>query len=124
MTPLNNLRARVLAGSGEDRQLDAAIAAYLVGGHAYQIDGVWAISVPSYRAPSGEIVEPDYLTSSFDAALALVEEKLPGCAHALLVDVMLNVPFAIDSPLIPPLCRAIIAMLLDELEAQDAPAQP
>lgn len=64
---LPDLIARVEACTGPDRELDAAIAALLA-----------PTDDPSYAAFENGRDYPDLYTSSLDAVLALVTEKLPG----------------------------------------------
>lgn len=81
---LEELRKRVEAcGAGGDREIDAEIACALDGYDSVEVvrdaEGlesdapiaVWVVT-GIYRD------DPDYYTSSLDAALALVERKLPG----------------------------------------------
>lgn len=72
MSDLQTLIARVEAASGPDREIDSKIALELLGGAAtYKGDVLWNINADGWDAL------PAY-TASLDAAVRLVEAKLPG----------------------------------------------
>ena len=82
MTPtLTSLLSRVRAASGPDRELDADICAHLYGGARVSFD----YNIQVREDPKGMLVEtdaelgsPPHITTSIDAAVALVERVLPG----------------------------------------------
>lgn len=72
MTSLPTLISRLEGGSGADRELDDALTEVLLG------------TPEDIQEASSEWGDwPPPLTISIDAALALVEAKLPGCGYTL-----------------------------------------
>jgi hypothetical protein len=80
MTNLQELLERVEKATGEDRQLDGDILKALIHPNAdmrHDGDAYWLPDVEMHG------FETPYYTSSIDAALSLVEEKLPGWGYDL-----------------------------------------
>jgi hypothetical protein len=75
---LQALLARVEGGGGEDRALDAEIALHL--GEAFCMRRWYSDAVWQFRWQADCEWEPlPHFTTSLDAAVALVERRLPGC---------------------------------------------
>jgi hypothetical protein len=75
---LGDLLERVEKATGPDRELDFALAlAFTPGGYRWPDERGGAIMWPDGRGSFG-VAEPDCLTASLDAAMALVERVLPG----------------------------------------------
>ena len=72
MGDLNELVERLKAATGPDRFLEEDIAQELEEGWS------WNDSIRSFHTPNGFQDRPPEYTASIDAALALVERKLPG----------------------------------------------
>lgn len=96
MTTLSDLRSRVLAGSGEDRELDCAIACALAGFFPHikpwpLSDGRFVWRVDFCRWDGGGLVSPGHggdqmirhFLTDLNAVLALVEKRLPGWAWSV-----------------------------------------
>lgn len=84
MTPLPDLLERVTAASGPDRELDYLIAEwehpFLAKNRYRRLEGDrgWISPMPPIPGSGHVAAAPDY-TGSTDAALALVERRLPNC---------------------------------------------
>jgi hypothetical protein len=125
-----DIATRLAAAKGGDRELDARIHGLI--GDAY---APWSAADVEYAASDPErTCKPPHYTSSLDAALALVEAKLPGWDVRLTMQRRRDFAFAdISGPLngvsryavaeaaTPPL--ALLLALLDAL-AQPAEDQP
>lgn len=74
LTALIALQKRVREATGPDRELDADIAERIGGWASFPGD--------NWIGPHGQICVPSY-TSSLDACLSLMRERLPGCMWAI-----------------------------------------
>jgi hypothetical protein len=82
---LQALLARVEGGGGEDRALDAEIALHL--GEAFCMRRWYSDAVWQFRWQADCEWEPlPHFTTSLDAAVALVERRLPGWGRMILKD--------------------------------------
>jgi hypothetical protein len=82
---LQALLARVEGGGGEDRALDAEIALHL--GEAFCMRRWYSDAVWQFRWQDDCEWEPlPHFTTSLDAAVALVERRLPGWGRMILKD--------------------------------------
>lgn len=79
---LSELIERVEKCSGPDRELDRMIFALLSRGWSFPLRGA---GLEEWRAAIEYGINTHY-TSSLDAALALVEEKFPGCEISISRD--------------------------------------
>lgn len=132
MTALSDLRSRVLAGSGEDQQLDVDIAT-TIGGFVlerrgrdtkawlYPVSGVGVRRDPAPSALHGRL----RYVSDLNAVIALTEEKLPGWAWSVgnlssgaQAYVMRRGGVMVGGNASSP-SRALLAALLEAMETND-----
>ena len=85
---LEALLERVESATGPDRDIDEAAHAALLPDHEFGqlADAPEGVGCMMYRWPDGHQSSALRITSSIDAALALVERLLPGCIWSLEAD--------------------------------------
>lgn len=138
MSALSELRERVEKASGPDRELDARIALFagdfsirMDAGHGYRIfrgkPERYQASILSGSGTEGDacralgysVLSVLRYTASIDAALALVERKLPGQGWSLLEDALYLDRMSVKGPITDDLPRIIVIVLLRALESQE-----
>jgi hypothetical protein len=87
MNNLSALRERVEKAEGPDRELDAVIWLALIPGVTRRTTHVahWQkpYDIDETRDETGRLINVPHYTASIDAAVALIERKLPGCGWSI-----------------------------------------